>query len=293
MTGFVERQPYYASAPVALIIGCGDMGMGVARALGKRHPLMIVDINAERLNRSIELLDYEGYTVSGQQLDITDAAQTSAFGESLANGPGVKVLAHVAGVGASIGSWQKMMAVDLFGPHLIARAVGPHIVRGGVAIQIASLAGYLAKADARIDTLLDDPLKPGFMEEIVTLHGSEPDFGACYAYAKLGVIRLSEKLALAWGDREIRAVTVTPGMINTSIGRNDGGKMPASDGSGGEIARNEKVREIPLARQGTLIEIVNAIDFIASDAASFINGVELLVDGGQRAGWRDRAFIER
>lgn len=293
MTGFVERQPYYTQAPVALVIGCGDMGMATARALGKRHPLMIVDIHAERLARAIETLDLEGFAVTGQPLDITSADQVKAFAETLAGGPGVKILAHVAGVGASIGSWQKMMEVDLFGPHIVANAVGPHIVRGGVVVQIASLAGYLAKADPRVDALVDDPLKPGFMDAIVALHGAELDFGSSYAYAKLGVIRLSEKLAIAWGDREIRAVTVTPGMINTSIGRNDGGKMPSSDGSAAEISRSDKVREIPLQRQGTLNEIVAAIDFVASDAASFINGVELLVDGGQRAGWRDRSFIER
>jgi len=46
------------------------------------------------------------------------------------------------------------------------------------------------------------------------------------------------------------------------------------------ISREEKAREIPLGRQGTINEIAAAIDFIASDASSFINGVELLVDGG-------------
>jgi len=85
-------------------------------------------------------LRLDGYTVSGQPLDVTDAAQVEAFGESLAGGPGVKVLAHVAGVGGPRVGVRQMMAVDLFGPHLVAGAVIPHMVRGGVIIQIASLA---------------------------------------------------------------------------------------------------------------------------------------------------------
>jgi NAD(P)-dependent dehydrogenase (short-subunit alcohol dehydrogenase family) len=293
MTDFVARKPYFDEGPVALIIGCGDMGTAAARAIGKRHPLMIVDIDAPRLERKTEDLRLDGYTVSGRPLDVTDPAQVEAFGASLAGGPGVKVLAHVAGVGGPRVGVHRMLAVDLFGPHLVAKAVIPHMVRGGVIIQIASLAGYQAKADPRIDKLLDDPLKPGFAEALFALHGGEPDFLASYAYAKLGVIRFSEKLAVALGPREIRAVTVTPGMIDTSIGRNDGASAPAGDGSGTMVSRAEKAREIPLARQGTINEIAAAIDFIASDAASFINGVELLVDGGHRAGWRDRGVIER
>lgn len=290
MTGFTPGGPLYAEGPVALIIGCGDMGMGAARALGRRHPLVIADISRERLDAAVATLDHEGFFATGHVCDITDPDQVKTLADAVA-GSGVKVLAHIAGVGASIGSWQKMMAVDLTGVHLVVNAVGPHMVKGGVCIMVASLAGYLSKVDPRIDALVDDPLQDGFLDKIAEAHGGEPGFGPCYAYAKLGVIRLAEKLAVAWGPRQVRAVTITPGMIDTSIGRNDGAMLP--DGKGGFITRAEKVREIPLGRQGTLPEITGLVEYLASDAASFINGIDIVMDGGQRAGWRQVGAIGR
>ncbi len=149
------------------------------------------------------------------------------------------------------------------------------------------------EVDPEVDALLDDPLRPGFLDELVEIHGGVPDFGSCYAYAKLGVIRLAEKRAISWGPKEVRAVAITPGMIDSSIARHDGARLPAHDGSGAEIPRNEKVREIPLARQGSVLEITGVIEFLASDAAAFINGTDIVVDGGHRAVWRSRGIIER
>jgi prephenate dehydrogenase len=51
---------YFAEAPVALVIGCGGMGTSVARALGKRHPLLIADIDGERLEETIDALTGAG-----------------------------------------------------------------------------------------------------------------------------------------------------------------------------------------------------------------------------------------
>src|SRR5262245_3349838 len=111
-----------AEGPVALVIGCGGLGTSIARALGRRHGLMIVDLDGERLDQTVATLTLDGYTVSGHQCDITDPAQTAALGDALSRGPGVRALAHVAAVGMSIGDWRKMMAVDLVGAHLVAEA---------------------------------------------------------------------------------------------------------------------------------------------------------------------------
>ena len=293
MTGYVERTALLAEAPVALIIGCGGMGASLARALGRRHPLLVVDVDPGRLSQTVGALREDGYTIEGQQCDITDAAQVSALGDKLAQGPGVKVLAHVAAVGMSIGDWRKMMDVDLLGAQLVANAVGPHMVRGGVAIFISSLASYLPPIDAKLEALLDKPLEPGFMDALVAHVGSEPDFDWTYNYAKLGVNRLAERLAAEWGPREIRALSLSPGMIDSPMARAEGATLPSHDGTDERVTRGDKAREIPLRREGTLIEIVNVVDFLASDGASFLNGIDIPVDGGHRAAWRANGTIRR
>jgi NAD(P)-dependent dehydrogenase (short-subunit alcohol dehydrogenase family) len=293
VTDFVERTPYFVEAPIALVIGCGGLGMACARRLGERRGLLIVDIDGESLGRSIEALRLEGYTASGHVCDITDPEQTVALGRSLGRWPGVRVLAHVAAVGAAIGDWRKMMTVDLVGPHLVAQAVHPHMVRGGAAIFVSSLAGYLPPPDPRRDALLDEPLKSGFFEAMAEILGPDPSWVDTYGHAKLGVIRLAEKLAIAWGRGDVRTLSVSPGMIDSPMARAQGATLPSHTEDGGEIPRNEKAREIPLARQGTVAEVASVIAFLASDAASFINGIDIVVDGGHRAVWRDQGITKR
>lgn len=293
MTDFVERTSYIADGPVALVVGCGGLGGSIARALGRRHPLLIVDIDRGRLDPFIETLSWEGYWVSGEQCDITDPGQVETLAETLARGPGVRVLAHVAAVGMSIGDWRKMMAVDLLGAHLVADAVGPHMVRGGVGIFISSLASYLSPLDAQLEALLDDPLRPGFYDDLAAHLGREPHFDDTYNYAKLGVNRLAERLAIEWGNREVRALSLSPGMIDSPMARAEGPTLPSHDGTERRVPRSEKAREIPLGRQCSLTEITNVVDFLASDGASFLNGIDIPVDGGHRAAWRAKGVIQR
>jgi NAD(P)-dependent dehydrogenase (short-subunit alcohol dehydrogenase family) len=280
-------------APLALIIGCGGLGLGTARALGKHHPLLIVDIAADRLAAAVETLRLEGYDVSGQQCDITDPVQVSALGQVLEQRAGVSVLAHIAAIGNVAHDWREMMAVDLIGPHLIADAVQPHMVRGGVAIFIGSLAGYLPPLDARIEALLDAPLQPGFLDAMAALLGDAPRWVDTYAYAKLGVMRLAEKRAIAWGKNGVRALSISPGMIDSPMARAQGATLPSHDGTERDVPRDEKAQEIPLGREGTMLEIISVLEFLASDGARFINGIDIVVDGGHRAFWRDRAVITR
>ncbi len=292
MTGFTERRPYYAEAPLAVVVGCGGLGMSVARVLGQRDPLLITDIDGERLNEAVETLRDEGFIASGEICDITDADQTETLGAKLADGPGIRVIAHVAGVGVTIGTWQKMIAVDLIGPHRIAQALGPHMVRGGVGIFVGSIAGYLPVVSPEVEAALDDALEPAFLDNLAKALGAEPDLWNAYNLAKLGVMRLAEQLAVAWGPNEVRAVSLSPGLIDTAMGRANGSNIPAADGKG-LVPRNERVREIPLARQGSVVEISKVLAFLASDGASFINGIDILVDGGLRAVWRKQGRVAR
>jgi NAD(P)-dependent dehydrogenase (short-subunit alcohol dehydrogenase family) len=293
MSDYVERTAYYAAAPVALVIGCGGLGTSVARALGRRYALLIVDIDRDRLDQTVATLTLDGYTVSGHRCDITDPAQTRALGDALGKGPGVRALAHVAAVGMSIGDWRKMMAVDLVGAHLVAEAAGPHMVSGGAAVFISSLASYLPARDAKLEALLAEPQQQGFLAALTELHGKEPDFDWTYNYAKLGVNMLAERLAVKWGPRQARAVSLSPGMIDSPMARAEGPTLPSHDGTETRVSRGDKAREIPLGRQGSMIEITNVVDFLLSDAASFLNGIDIPVDGGHRAAWRATGVIDR
>ena len=293
MAEYVERKAHLAEAPLALVIGCGGLGTSIARALGRHHALLIVDVDGGRLDQTVAALTYEGYTVSGQCCDITDPAQTRGLGDVLAKGPGVQALAHVAAVGMSIGDWRRMMAVDLVGAHLVAEAAGPLMVSGGAAVFISSLASYLPPRNPQLEALLDGPRQPDFLPALVELHGKEPDSDWTYNYAKLGVNRLVERLAIEWGPRQVRAISLSPGMIDSPMARAEGPTLPSHDGTETRVSRADKAREIPLGRQGSMVEITNVVEFLLSDGASFLNGIDIPVDGGHRAAWRAKGVIDR
>lgn len=288
-----EQPGFLANSPVALVIGCGGLGSSIARALGRRHPLVMVDIDASRLGDVVEGLRYEGYTVSGELCDITDAAQTAALGAAMARGPGVRALAVVAAVGKSIGSWKKMMEIDFIGARRIADAVGPSMVRGGAAVLISSLASYLPADKPEIDAALRDPFHAHFYDRLANAIGYEPDAEEAYNYAKLGINLLAESLAVEWGPQGVRAVSLSPGMIDSPMARAEGADLPSHDGTNSRKSRADKAQEIPLRREGSMLEITNVVDFLLSDAASFLNGIDITVDGGHRAAWRGAGIIGR
>jgi NAD(P)-dependent dehydrogenase (short-subunit alcohol dehydrogenase family) len=290
----LDKTPFAARPAVALIIGCGDLGMSCSRALGRRHPLLIVDIDSDRLEKALSILRHEGYTASGHVCDIADAAQAQDLGKALKDGPGVHVLAHVAAVAKT--DWKTVIRVNLIGPHLIAQAVGPHIVPGGVAILISSTAALHCPRDPVLEELIDYPFVPELESKIVKAYGHEPDFMEAYQIAKQGVNRLAERLAMEWGPQQVRVLSVSPGLINSTMGRTAGASMPVWDGGDKDrrVTRDEKARiETPLRRQASLPEITSVVDFLASDGASFVSGIDVPIDGGASVFWRKRGVIER
>ena len=94
---------------------------------------------------------------------------------------------------------------------------------------------------------------------------------AAYAASKAGVAALTRTLAVEWGPRGVRVNAIAPGVFRTPLNRE------LLDGT--ERGREFKLRT-PLGRFGRVDELAGAAVFLASDAASFVNGEVLVVDGG-------------
>lgn len=104
--------------------------------------------------------------------------------------------------------------------------------------------------------------------------GADRGFAA-YNAAKAGVVNLTRALALEFGPEGIRANAVSPGAVDTPL---------TVLTTGDPTARAAFEAAIPLRRYGRPAEIAAAIAFLAADEASFVNGANLLVDGGVTAG---------
>jgi NAD(P)-dependent dehydrogenase (short-subunit alcohol dehydrogenase family) len=149
--------------------------------------------------------------------------------------------------------------------------------QGTAAIFISSMAGHVVIPGLDITAMLDEPLTPDFIDKLEHKLGDKADPRLAYILSKSALNRMCERQAIAWGRRRARIVSLSPGMIATPMGRESWKHSPQ---------KYDILEKTPLQREGTLIEIADAVEFLASDRASFISGIDLLVDGGATAAMR-------
>ena len=261
--------------PLAVVVGAGGLSMAIARRLGDVHRLLICDLDAALVERSASALRAEGHDACAQVCDVTDEVSVRALAGAAAELGQVKTLLHVVGLSPSMADAATILRVNLVGAALVAGAFFDLAFPGSVAVFIASLAGHTA-ADVPPEVIadLDAPLAPDLQGRMERGLEGGLTAGSAYSLSKLGVIRMCHRHALPWGRRGARILSVSPGLINSP------------QGAGGYAAHPEKIQLVertPLAREGTMIEIADAVEFLVSDRASFISGIDLLVDGGLAA----------
>jgi NAD(P)-dependent dehydrogenase (short-subunit alcohol dehydrogenase family) len=183
-----------------------------------------------------------------EPLDVTDAAAVTAFAANL---DAVGVLVNAAGV---------LRLRQEYDPAEFTRVVDVNLT-GTMRMSVACRA---ALASAK-----------GTIVNIASMHAI---FGAplspAYAASKAGVVQLTKSLAVAWAEDGIRVNAIAPGWIET----------PMTAPARADAARNRAILErTPLGRWGTPDDIVGPALFLASDAARFITGAVLVVDGGYSA----------
>jgi NAD(P)-dependent dehydrogenase (short-subunit alcohol dehydrogenase family) len=140
--------------------------------------------------------------------------------------------------------WQRILDVNLTGTLRACQVFGAHMLERGYGriVNIASLSSFV-----------------GLFEV------------AAYTASKAGVAALTKSLAIEWGSRGVLVNAIAPGVFRTPLNHD------LLDGT--ERGREFKLRT-PLGRFGRVEELAGAAVFLASDAASFVNGEVLVVDGG-------------
>ena len=261
-----------ADLPLGVVIGAGTMGMAVARRLAQRRRVLLADIDGARAAAGAARMREEGCDARAMACDVTDPGAVAALAARVGELGGLGTLAHVAGLSPSLGDYTAIMRVNLRGVALVAEALLPHARAGSAAILIASLAAHNFRPSDAAIAVLRDPAAPDLAERLAAVIGAEqatPQMA--YVYSKWGILSYARKQAARWGERGARIVSLSPGLIATSQGALE---FEKSAGKRAMYART------PLAREGTMLEIADAVEFLASARASFISGTDLLVDGG-------------
>jgi NAD(P)-dependent dehydrogenase (short-subunit alcohol dehydrogenase family) len=263
--------------PLAVVIGAGGMGMAIARRLGQNYRLLLVDRNAPHLERQLAALHAEGHLATGAVCDITNAEDVARVAAGVAQLGGFRALAHVAGLSPSMGDWAAIMSVNLIGAALVEQALQPQAGSGTAAVFISSLAAHIPPPAPALVALLDQPLAPDFLSGLQARLGDAATSALAYQHSKFALNRLCARGAARWGRAGARIMSLSPGLIATPMGALEFTRQPM---------KYQMLENTPLQREGTMIEIADAVEFLLSSKASFISGVDLLVDGGLAASMR-------
>lgn len=238
--------------------GIGRSIAEMAAELGAK--LVLVDMNAEKLDEVIDMLGNDmAKAYCGSVTDagfvnetVTDGAQTFGAIHALVNNAGIVRAAMADKMEES--QWDAVIDVNLKGAFLCLQAVGKHMIESAKAGESASRS---------IVNISSDAGRRGTIGQI--------NYGA----AKSGVLGLTMSAAREWGRYGIRVNSACFGIIETEMT---------------ETIRSEKfidkyMAQIPMARIATPEEAAKPVCFLISDAASYVTGQHLSINGGYHIGF--------
>jgi NAD(P)-dependent dehydrogenase (short-subunit alcohol dehydrogenase family) len=255
--------------------GTGGMGLACARALADRGHLLLVDLREDLLDQARKALGAQGAIVDTLPCDVTSATDVAAVADRVRELGRLRCLVHTAGVSPEMADAATVLDVDLAGSVRITDALFPLVNPGCSAILIGSIAGY-SDVPASVEPLLDDPLADGFLAAVEQALGQPLDSATAYVLAKRGVTRLAERLATPWGKTGGRTVAISPGLIDTPMGRLELDRQSIIPVMIEVTPVKRPDRPLP----GRPEDIAAAVAFLESDAAAFISGCDIRVDGG-------------
>lgn len=247
---------YGMSGKVALVTGASG-GIGRATALAFAHSgaaVLVSDVNAEGGNETVGLIEAAGGQAVFQKCDVSDGEQVKAMVARAVEAFGrLDYALNNAGINNVMADewdeavFDRSIAINMKGVMLCMKAEAEVMLAqgSGAIVNTSSINGFTGNA-------------------------SQP----AYVSGKHGVIGLTRHAALRWAKAGIRVNAVCPGVIRT----------PMTDG----VAAVPEIRKVmeamtPMGRMGQPEEIAAAVVWLCSDAASFVTGHPMVIDGGATA----------
>lgn len=237
----------------ALVTGAGrGIGLEIARTLRGAGATVTVADFLEDAGRAAAT-ELGGAFVP---VDVRDPASAETMIAEAETQAPLDIVVNNAGIAHNIPAedatdfdWTNVLNVNLNGVFWCCRAAGKRMLSRGAGsiVNIASMSGVIV---------------------------NKPQPQAAYNVSKAGVIMLTQSLAAEWASRGVRVNAVSPGYIGTEM---------TKAGMSNETWRQQWLELTPMGRVGEPADIAHAVLYLASDAARFATGTNLIVDGGYTA----------
>lgn len=263
--------------PVVVVTGAGGgMGTACVASVASLGHLLLVDLNDECLERAARAAQVVGASATTVRCDVTSSTDVSNLVATISKIGPLRAFVHTAGISPQMADGRRVLDVDLVGTARVLDALVPLVQERTAGVCIGSIAGYFDMG-AALDRVLAHPLAVNFLDEIEATLESPLDSDTAYVLAKRGVMHLCERLAAPWGARGGRLVSIAPGLIDTGMGRLE---LANQEMMHTMISSTPVKRFGPSGLPGRAEDIAEAVAFLCSDAASFISGCDIRVDGG-------------
>ena len=245
----------------AIVTGAGSRaaGIGIGRASAivlARHGarVLLVDLDGDNVEQTRRMVEAEGGDAITAVADVGDASACNALAARVLEQWGrIDIVLNNVGIAGPPGTaealdvveWEKAMHINVTSMMLMVRSCVPHMNAGGSIINMASIAG---------------------------LYGSFANL--LYPTSKRAVVNMTRVMAVHYGGRGIRVNCIAPGLVYT----------PMVAGRMDQAKRRQRIESTLLQTEGTGWDVAHAVAWLAGDAARWVTGIVLPVDGGAMAG---------
>jgi NAD(P)-dependent dehydrogenase (short-subunit alcohol dehydrogenase family) len=259
------------------------MGLATAKVVGRDHTVVLCDVRQDRLDTAAATLRDLGVTARSVNCDVTDREAVARLLETASGLGTVASVIHTAGVSPSMGDADYVMRTNALGTVNVNELFYATAAEGSAIVNVASMAAHMLLQDMvpteQFPLALQDEL--AFMKDMMSVCDVVPEdarSGIAYAVSKSFVRWYSTSQAERFNGRALRIVSVSPGSIDTEMGR-----LEEQAGAGAMVT------DAAVPRWGKPEEMAELLAFCASDKAGYLTGTDILNDGGVIASMTERA----
>ncbi len=258
---------------VIALLGAGSMGTAIIRRFAAGRIILLGDISEKNLEKTAKELSYSGYTVETCVVNAMEKSSVEAFAKKAADLGDVKYFVDTAGASPNQSSPGHILKLDMVGTGYAVDAFGKVMAKGGAGLIVSSQTGYMFNIPYEVEAeILNTPTEKLMDIEYIKEVGFQ-NSGSAYIIAKrVNHLQAQKAAATTWKERRARINTISPGIIVTPLAYDE--FNAAGEAYQGMIDTSAAMRT------GSSDEIAEAGAFLLGEHSGFINGTDLLIDGG-------------
>ncbi|WP_302826617.1 SDR family oxidoreductase [Anaerofustis stercorihominis] len=265
---------------ICVVTGGGSgMGLETAKILGKNHKIILVGRTVSKLDNAIKELKDLGIDAEAFPGDASDRESVKKLVEYAKSKGNVKTVIHAAGVSPHMADAEKIFTINAVGTINIDEEFAEVMNEGSCILNVSSMSAYmLPEANVPKEvyklSLKDVDAFKAAANQMLQAVPQEQATGMAYTISKNFVTWFTSRMAVRYGKKGIRVVSISPGTFKTPMGEVEG-----------EEAASFALRGA-MGRLGEPEEIAKMMAFMVSDECSYLCGVDILYDGGSVSAMR-------